>query len=75
MLNRLNFGFHMWLLAVRATSGIVAWLVTLVAYRLFSWLTSRGFVPRSVPVLVILRTVVPVVTVLVVPFRANTGVF
>ena len=60
---------------VRATSNVVAWLIILIAYRLFSRLTSRGFVPRLVLVLVIPKTVVLVVLVFVVPFRANTGVF
>ena len=65
----------MWLLAVRATSDVVARLITLIAYRLFVRLFGRGFVSRLILVPVIPRAVVPVVSVLAVPFGADTGVF
>jgi hypothetical protein len=52
----------------------VAWLITAVAYKLFLRLTGRGFIPWPIPVSVIPRAVVPVILVLTVPFRANTGV-
>jgi hypothetical protein len=62
------------LLSVWATSNIVAWLVALIAYRLPFWLTGGKFIPRPIPVPVILRAVVPVISVLTVPFGTNTGV-
>ena len=65
----------MWLLAVRATSDVVARLITLIVYRLFVRLFGRGFVSRPILVPVIPRAVVPIVSVLTVPFGANTGVF
>ncbi len=91
LLSWLDLGPFIWFLTLRATSGIVAWLIALEAYRLLFWLTdhriipgltSVSVVPRAVIlvsvmvlVLVIPRTMVLVILVLVVPFRANTGVF
>jgi hypothetical protein len=52
----------------------VAWLVALIAYRLPFRLTGGKFIPGPIPVPVILRAVVPVISVLTVPFGTNTGV-
>jgi hypothetical protein len=73
LLNRLNFCL-LRLLTIWAISGIVAWLITPVAYKLFLWLTDRRVVPWPILVSVIPRAVVPVILVLTVPFGADTGV-
>jgi hypothetical protein len=63
------------LLTAWAISSVVAWLITPVTYRLLFWLTDHRFVPWPVPVSVVPRAVVPIISVLTVPFGANTGVF
>jgi hypothetical protein len=73
LLDRLHFCL-LRLLTIWATGGVVAWLITAVAYKLFSRLTDRGFVPWPIPVSVIPGAVVPVILVLTVPFGADTGV-
>jgi hypothetical protein len=57
-------------LTVRATSSIVAWLFALVAYKLLLWLVGRRLIPGPILISVILSTVVPVISVLTVPFGA-----
>ena len=75
LLDRLNLGLLIWLFSFRATSSIVAWLITAVACKLLFGLASRESISGLVLVLVVPRAVVPVVSVLPVSFRANTGIF